>query len=335
MDQPLDAFFHLDECTEVNHARDHAFDQLVNVILLVDDRPGLRFETLHAQPDSFAVPIHIEHLYINVITDLEHFARMLDTMPGQLRYVDQSIGATQIDEGAEVAQAADHTTAHIALFQLFEQPVPLNLFPLPPGGTMGEDEPPATAIHFDYFQRKRFANHVLESRLLDIVGKPARNAYYLGRRQKPPNLSVLHDKPALVVRRHLAFPHLTAFHQLLGACPIDLCLGAANGEQQIAISIARPQYVDRYLITDLDVLQRLLFQPVNVTRGHNPLLFDADINQYPFRSHGNHYPGKNISTPWLVEIVLLLKQRLHARRFIVSINRARSFGWRDCLALER
>src|SRR5215469_14697440 len=92
---------------------DGSSDQLADLIALLHGGPWIDLGTLDGESDLLLLFVHRQNLDLDLLTDLENFARVVDSAPGELTDVDQSIGSTQIHEGAKVGEVADHTFANL------------------------------------------------------------------------------------------------------------------------------------------------------------------------------------------------------------------------------
>ena len=83
--------------------------------------PRLGLQAPQAQRDLLLLAVDAQDVDVDFLSDLQNLARMRYLTPGQLRQVHQPVGATQIDEGAEVAEAADSAVSDLAFLQLVDQ----------------------------------------------------------------------------------------------------------------------------------------------------------------------------------------------------------------------
>ena len=68
---------------------------------LVDRAPGFGRQAPQAQADALAILVHVHHVDVHLLPDVQHFAGVIDAVPGKLRKMDQSVGAAQVHERAE------------------------------------------------------------------------------------------------------------------------------------------------------------------------------------------------------------------------------------------
>ena len=104
VDHPVHAFFDPDEDAVVRDALDLSGDLVAGLVLLGEDRPGIRLELLQAQADALALRVDLENLAFELLADLDQLARVLDLLrPRHLADVNETLDARlELDEGAVV-----------------------------------------------------------------------------------------------------------------------------------------------------------------------------------------------------------------------------------------
>ena len=63
---------------------------------------GIGLGLLEAQRDTLTVAVYVEDLDLDLLIDLQHLGGVVDVRPGELRDVDQTVDAVEVDEGAEI-----------------------------------------------------------------------------------------------------------------------------------------------------------------------------------------------------------------------------------------
>ena len=94
---------------------------LTGSVALFDSGPGINFGAFDRKSDFLFLLIDTEYLNFDFLADLEYFTGMIDTAPGELADVNQSICASQVNKGTEVGKVAHHASADFPWFQLIEQ----------------------------------------------------------------------------------------------------------------------------------------------------------------------------------------------------------------------
>src|SRR5512132_235219 len=125
MDEPLDAFAHLDERTERHELGDLPVDELADLVAVRELLPRILLRGLERQRDALTVEVDVEHLHLDLVAHLHHGARMVDVLPAQLGDVHEAIHATEVDERAEVHHRRDHSLADLARLEVGEELVAL------------------------------------------------------------------------------------------------------------------------------------------------------------------------------------------------------------------
>src|SRR5512133_1366594 len=119
--QTLDALLHADEGTKWDELGDLTGDDLTDLVRPGKCLPRVFVSGLERQRDALPVHIDVEHLDGDFLADLDHFRRMVDVLPGQLRNVHQAVDAAKIDKCAEVDDGGYHATPDLALLQLSKE----------------------------------------------------------------------------------------------------------------------------------------------------------------------------------------------------------------------
>src|SRR6266700_1897427 len=121
MDQTLNAIF--DSC-EGPKRRDFGNDarhHLTRSVALFDRCPRVNLSPFDRERDLLLLFIDAQNLNLDLLTDVQYLAGMIDAAPCQLADMDQSISATLINEGTKVSKVADYTLTHFAGFEFIEQ----------------------------------------------------------------------------------------------------------------------------------------------------------------------------------------------------------------------
>src|SRR6266481_5080723 len=107
--QAVDALLDADEDAEVGDVADLAADDGPDRVLLLEQRPGIGLDLLHAQRDALGLRVHVEDHRVHLIADGHHLGGMLHPLgPAHLADVNQALDAgLHLDEGAVVGER-DH-----------------------------------------------------------------------------------------------------------------------------------------------------------------------------------------------------------------------------------
>src|SRR5216684_1580604 len=121
VDQPLDAFFQLDECAVVGDAHHLAGEARSDRITLGGTRPRVGHDLLHPERDAFARRVVFEHDHLDLVTDLDRFGGMLEAAPRHVGDMQQAVDSAKVDEGAVVSDVLDGAFEDHALFEHLER----------------------------------------------------------------------------------------------------------------------------------------------------------------------------------------------------------------------
>jgi hypothetical protein len=59
-------------------------------------RPGIGLELLVAEGDALAVAVELQDLDLDLVPDVQHFARVVDAAPGHVRDVEEPVDAAEV-----------------------------------------------------------------------------------------------------------------------------------------------------------------------------------------------------------------------------------------------
>ena len=120
MNQTLDAFLDLCKATvvgQVGHLRYHPATLWIST---GNRHPWVFAQLLEAERYAVSFTIKFEDFDIHLLSDFDDLARVLDTLPRHVCNVQQSINATQVNEGAVISEVFDHTLNGLALLQVLK-----------------------------------------------------------------------------------------------------------------------------------------------------------------------------------------------------------------------
>src|SRR5579872_1855389 len=78
----------------------------------------MRLELLHAQRDPLLVRIGFNYLGFHLLTHGENVGGLIDATPGNFADMQQSVHASEIDEGSIIGKTADLSAHRISLLEL-------------------------------------------------------------------------------------------------------------------------------------------------------------------------------------------------------------------------
>jgi hypothetical protein len=117
VDEALDALLELHERAVVGEAHDLALDAHAHRVLQRGRRPGIGLELLVAQGDALAVAVELQDLDLDLVPDVQHFARVVDAAPGHVGDVEEPVDAAEVHEGAVFGDVLHRAHEDLALLE--------------------------------------------------------------------------------------------------------------------------------------------------------------------------------------------------------------------------
>ena len=162
--EPLDPALEFDEGPVVgdrHHPPEHARSDRV---FLGHVLPRVFLKLLETERDSFAVPVDVEDLDLDRLSDVADFRRMSDPAPRHVGDVEKAVHPAEIDEGAEVRDVLDHPGPDVAdrefLLQLIALAGPLFLEEHSPA----DHDVPAALVQLEDLELVFVADEVVDVR---------------------------------------------------------------------------------------------------------------------------------------------------------------------------
>src|SRR3990172_10493614 len=113
-DTPLQPTVQLGVHAVVGLACNRALQDDSGLNTVPNGHPRIRLQALQTQADPVRLAVEAQHERFDFLTDVQHLARILDMLPGDLGDVDKAVGPSDIDEGAELPQACHNPPADLA-----------------------------------------------------------------------------------------------------------------------------------------------------------------------------------------------------------------------------
>ncbi len=120
MDQAFNTLFQLDECAVIGQADNLAGDFCFDRVLGYHIKPGIGRDLLEAQGDALSFAVELEHLDLDLVANGKKLGRVVDPAPGHVGDVQQTVDATEIDEGTVIGEVLDHTFDFLVLLESLE-----------------------------------------------------------------------------------------------------------------------------------------------------------------------------------------------------------------------
>jgi len=107
MDQAVETGREFDERAEIGQAGYFTLHALANLEILAGESPWIRRELFHAERNAASFRADLEDLDFHRVPRIHEVGRFRDTVPGHVGDMQQTVQAAQIDEGAEIGDAAN------------------------------------------------------------------------------------------------------------------------------------------------------------------------------------------------------------------------------------
>jgi hypothetical protein len=240
--QTLDAVFDLDEGTVVGNIGDLAEDTGVLRVTTGDVDPGIVAHLLQAQGNAHLFAVELEHLDVDLVTDLDHLGRMLDALPGHVGDVQQAVDAAQVDERTVFGEVLDDTLDDLAFLQGFQQLLALFAVLFLDDGATGNHNVVALLVQLDDLELQVLA--------FQVRGVADRTDVDQGARQECADLVHLDGETALDLAADTAGNDLFCFESFLEFLPGVVALGLFAGQAGQAPAVFNRVQRDFHLVTD-------------------------------------------------------------------------------------
>ncbi len=321
VDQPFDlvAIFHRQagEGAELRQLGDLPLHELALAQLARQLLPRVRLELAHRQADAPALGVDRQHFDLHFLADLEHLARMAQALPRDLRQVHQTIGAADVDEGAEVSQGNDAAGAHLARLELDDQQLLERLARLARRRPLREDQPVAAPVDLDHFGQDRLADHLAPALVGGLAVRPAaaRRAD-LGCRDEAAQVADLDNQAALVIAADRPFIDRLLLLQRLGPRPVGLFHGPGGREHDAEVSVAGAHDVYRQLTADDQFRPLFLVHLLDLGGGDHTFRLGANVHQDVVAADAGNRSGSGLApTGRIHPIGFLFQEGIHRMGF--------------------
>src|ERR1700722_621288 len=269
--QALDALLDPDERAEgheLGHPARHDLPDLVSPGELL---PRVFLGGLQRQRDPLAVHVHVPDLDGDLLAHLDHLARVVDVLPGQLGHVHQAVHAAEVDERAEVDDRGDDALADLALGQGVEEGVAdLGLGLLQPGPA-GQHHVIAVLVQLDDLGLDLPADVRLQ------IADPAHLHQGGGQEAVQPDIQ---DQAALDPLDHRAGDDAVLVLDLLDRAPGPLVLGPLLGQDQAALLVLLLENEGLDVLAGLDYVVRVdIVLDRQFAGGNHAFCLVADVEQ--------------------------------------------------------
>src|SRR5271165_1898176 len=119
--QSFDPLLQFDKGAVIGDADHASVDVRAHGIAMLRIQPRIRRELLKAQRYALLVLVVLQHLYLNLVADIDQVARVRQTSPGHVGDVQQPVDSTHIHKGAVLGKVLNDPRKDAAFFQVFER----------------------------------------------------------------------------------------------------------------------------------------------------------------------------------------------------------------------
>jgi hypothetical protein len=203
---------------------------------------------LRTERDPLPVPIHLENLDLNFLADLDDLARMIDVVPRELAYVDQSVYPLKVHERPEVDEVRDRARDDVALLERSEDAMTLLLTLLLEYRPTAQDHVVPASVELYYFALQALAHKRVEV--------PDTPDVHQARWQESPETDV-YDETALDYLDDRPFDRALVLVGLLDALPSLLEGRPLSREDQAPVRVLLLQNQGLYVLPELHDLLRV------------------------------------------------------------------------------
>ncbi len=270
MHQAFDAFLDFDERTIVGQVGDLAEHACTLRIAACDADPRIVAELLDAERNAVLLGVVAQDLGFELLADMHHFGRMLDTAPGHVGDVQQTVDSTQIDERAVVGDVLHHTLDGRPFLQAFHQGFAVGAHGLFQHGTARHDDVVALAVELDD----------LELHLLVFVRSGVLDRTHVDQRtrQEGAQTGNHHGETALDLALHHAGDDAALVHRRFQVEPRGQLLGALARQLGGAEAVFDGFDGDRHEIADLRF--ELALVVLEFLQGNQALGLEAGVHRH-------------------------------------------------------
>ena len=229
MHQTFDTGFDFNEGTVIGDVGDLTEQARALRITTSNADPRIFAQLLQAQRHTVLFLIELENLGFEFLTDLNHFARMTNTTPGEVGDVEQTVDTAQINEGTVIGDVLDDTLDDGAFLERVKE---LGAFFAHAGfdhGTAGNHDVVALTVELDD----------LEFHGLAFVGRGVlnRTGVNQGARQEGTDTVGHNRETALDLARDRTGNEFAGFEGLFKVHPSGKTLGLVARQNRITVAV--------------------------------------------------------------------------------------------------
>src|SRR6266568_3400705 len=162
--QAVDALLDAHEDAEVGDVADLAPDDGADGVLVLEQRPGIRLDLLHAEADPLRLGVDVEHHRLDLVPHVDELRGVLHPLrPAHLADMDEALDALlDLDERAVVGERLHHALQDGALLQVLERLLLQLLALLLEEHAAREDDVAALLVELDDLELELLADELVE-----------------------------------------------------------------------------------------------------------------------------------------------------------------------------
>ena len=283
MDKTLDAGLELDERPVIRDVGDPSREARPNGILRFDSLPRIILQLFHAERDAVGLVVDLDDLDPHLLSDVEHFARMVDAAPSDVGDMQQPVDAAEIHKGPVVRDVLDDSVDDLALFEILHELLALLGAGLFQHSAPRDHDISAAAIHLEDLERLRLIHQwrdVADGSNIDLAS-----------RQEGDGAIEIDGEAALDLIEDDALHFLIAIEGFLELAPAFLAPRLIPREHGLSERILHPFEINLDGVADLDV--RLPSRTGEFAQRHTSLGFRANIDDRHVLLDAHHHSFHN------------------------------------------
>ena len=242
MDEALDTRLELNKRAVVGDVRHAALQLLADTVARLDVRPRVFLQLFHPERDAVRLVVDLDDAHLDLLADGQHFARVVDSPPGDIGHMQKSVDAAEVDEGAVVGEVLDRAVDHLAFGEVGDDLVALLGPALLEHGAARDHDVAAPPVHLQDLERLR---DVHQRR--DVAHRADVD---LAARQEGDRPVEIDGEAALDLVEDDAFDFFVLLERLLELDPTLLAARLVARDDGLAERILDPLEIDLDLVAD-------------------------------------------------------------------------------------
>ena len=127
MDKTLNTGSNLYECTVVSDSDDFTLDGITDLKVSIEAIPRMLGELLETESDPLLLLVEIKDDDLDLFIEGNNLLRVIDTTPGKICNMDETVHTAEVDEYAVVGDVLDGSFENLTLFEFGNEFGPLLL----------------------------------------------------------------------------------------------------------------------------------------------------------------------------------------------------------------